>query len=339
LSGIEQITGDLTVENNGEIITLQSNTLETVGGIFSCSNLTILSTLSFAMLSSVGTINLIALPALNGLSFTAGITTASSAVVSDTFLNSLSGLDFLSIDNLNINNNGRLTEIDLDLANITGALSIQANGLGVEVSLPYLVFVPNATINNVTTFSVPSLVAVNGSFAFGSNYFTSFVASNLTAIGGSLSFIGNSDLVNISLPGLATVGGGVDIANNTDLESIDGFPVLQSIGGAMLLLGDFNNFTFPKLDIVKGAVAISSSGNISQSCTNIQQLKTNGDIQGQFDCTGNNAGAATSTSNSTGSSGGDSGSSSGTNNTAAGLHINPALLGLAAIGGFAQALW
>lgn len=99
---------------------------------------------------------------------------------------------------------------------------------------------------------------------------------------------------------------------------------------------------FPSLNDVKGAFDTSSTSDISASCKTLQGLSSHGgggQIQGTFSCTSNNATANQDTGSGTSSgSGSGSGSSSGKNNTAAGVHINSALLGLAVVGGFAQ-LW
>ena len=241
LSGPGQIDGDLTMENNGKIVSLGSSSLNSISGTFKLQNVTILSTLSFTSLQSVGAISFQSLNALNELSFgTPGITEAKSVIISDTRLNSLDGIDLETTSLIDINNNARLTEFNTQLGNLSDNLNIQANGLNLKVTMPNLIWIANMTIANVTQFSVPSLEHVNGSMRFDSNYFEQFSAPNLTSTGQDISFVSNSELTNISLPLLETVGGGLTIANNTGLEKINSLPKLESVGGAVKFRGNFS---------------------------------------------------------------------------------------------------
>lgn len=241
ISGPTSIGGDLTVENNGAIITLSSDTLASISGTFTLSNVTLLSTLSFPDLTSVGTIQWQSLPALNELTFTTGVSTAESVTISDTFLQNLDGIDLESVGTMDINNNRRLTKFETQLKNLTSNLNIQANGEALSVSFPNLIWIANMTIANVTEFSSPSLEVVNGSARFDSNYFESFSAPNMTKTSsGDISFINNADLTNITFSAITAIGGGLTIVNNTALEEITGFPKLADVGGAIKLGGNFS---------------------------------------------------------------------------------------------------
>jgi hypothetical protein len=87
---------------------------------------------------------------------------------------------------------------------------------------------------------------------------------------------------------------------------------------------------------VKGAFDVSSTTDIQSSCDNFKpkartQQGGNGHFQGTFSCTSNNQQAN--------EGGSGSGRGSGNNNTAAYLDLNmPVMLGLAVLGGLAQAL-
>lgn len=195
------------------------------------------------------------------------------------------------------------------------------------------------TIANVSDFSAPSLVTVNGSARFDSNYFTSFNAPNLTSTKtGDISFVGNSQLTNITFPVLTAIGGGLLIANNTGLDEITGFPKVKSVGGAVKLRGNFTDVEFPSLNDVKGAFDVSSTGDIASSCKTLGGLSSKGgggQVQGTFSCTSNNTNANQDTGSNT-TSGGSGGGKS--DNGAAGIHVSTALLGLAVIGGLAHLL-
>lgn len=191
-------------------------------------------------LNSVGTITWQSLPALNALSFGGtGVETADNITISDTFLASLDGISLQSVGSMDLNNNGRLTAVDLTLKNITGELILSANGQKLAFSAPDLEWASSLKISNVTTFSAPSLAAVNGSAFFDSNYFTQFSAPNLTATkSGSFSFINNGAMTDLNVPALTTVGGGFTIVNNTVFQNLT-LPKLATVGGAVNVGGNF----------------------------------------------------------------------------------------------------
>lgn len=242
ISGPSQITGDLEIADNGQITQFRGDDLTIIGGAFTMRNVTQLAQLTLPSLTRVKSLNWRTLNALDTLSMgPPGLTEAEEVTISDTFLSSLDGIDLSSVKKMDINNNRRLTEFTTQLGNLSDFLNIQANGLQLKVSMPNLKWIANMTIANVTSFSVPSLAVVNGSARFDSNYFSTFSAPNLTATrSGDISFVGNANLKNISLPVLTTIGGGLLIANNTALEAIDGFPALKTVGGAVKLRGSFD---------------------------------------------------------------------------------------------------
>ncbi|KKY30872.1 putative gpi-anchored cell wall organization protein ecm33 [Diaporthe ampelina] len=340
LSGPRQIDGDLTLENNGQIISLSSTSLNSVSGTFRLANVTLLSTLNLPALTSVGTITWQSLPALNSLSFTTGVSSAKTVTISDTFLQSLDGIDLDSVGSMDINNNRRLTKFDTSLKNLSENLNIQANGAKLSVTMPNLVWIANMTIANVTEFSSPSLEVVNGSARFDSNYFESFAAPNMTSTsGGDISFINNAQLTNITFSALESIGGALTIVNNTRLEEITGFPKLAEVGGAIKLGGNFSNVEFPSLEDVKGTFELSSTNDIEDACTELKKNAPgsqggNGVIQGKFTCTSNNEKA------NTGSTDGDSssGSSGNSSSAAVNVHVNSAVVGLSFVGLLAQLL-
>ncbi|KAL2021791.1 hypothetical protein VTK56DRAFT_6565 [Thermocarpiscus australiensis] len=344
ISGPREITGDLKILNNGVLETFQSSSLATIGGAFTMNNVTKLASLSLAKLTSVKTLAWQSLTNLNSLNL-GPLTKADEVTVSDTFLNTLDGIDLTTVKKFDINNNRRLTKFSTQLGSLSDNLNIQANGLSLEIDLPKLIWIANMTIANVTKFSAPSLRVVNGSARFDSNYFESFNAPNLTETqSGDISFVGNGKLANMTFPKLTSIGGGLLIANNTELLKVDGFPELEQVGGAIKLRGSFDEIKFPKLDIVKGAFDASSTKNISGSCHELQQLAPQsqggeGKVAGTFACTSNNDHANEDTGTNTSSSGTtDSGDDNGDDNGAAGLALNTALFGLVLIAGLASAL-
>jgi len=110
---------------------------------------------------------------------------------------------------------------------------------GLVTTFPMLETATNMTFRNCSSVSLPSLANVTQDLGFYGNTMQSFVAPNLTTVGG-LIFVDNTQLTNISLPQLTSVNQSYQIANNTLLKNVTGFPQLSIVGGAL----DFNgNFT------------------------------------------------------------------------------------------------
>jgi hypothetical protein len=240
LDGIKTIGGDLKIVNTVSLTTLEANDLQTISGSFTMTNLTTLGSLTMPELNKVGTIAWTTLPALQELTFAAEVTEADNVLITDTQLSSLEGINLETATMFNINNNRYLQKIELQLGNVSQALAIEFNAANVAVSLPNLVWANNITLRDCGSVTMPSLAAVNGSLGVYNNTLSSFGAANLTKVGGSLSFVDNSELTNITLPLLTTVSGTFQIANNTEIKTINGFPKLSVVAGAV----DFNgNFT------------------------------------------------------------------------------------------------
>jgi hypothetical protein len=215
--------------------------LNSIGGAFELQGLTILSTLGFPSLTSVKSINWIDLPGLQELTFTQGVSTANDVVISDTQLNSLTGINLQTVENININNNPYLTLINTQITNVTQSFTIDANAQNLKVELPNLIFAFNMTLRNISSISIPSLESVNTTLGFYGDYLTSIMAPNLTSVGGDLAIVANAELTNISMPELTTVGGGLTIANNSALLTIDGFSSLKTTG-AINMSGNFSRY-------------------------------------------------------------------------------------------------
>ncbi|KAJ2903249.1 GPI-anchored cell wall organization protein ecm33 [Zalerion maritima] len=339
IDGPDSIDGDLICEDNGALTTLSSSSLTSIGGSFTMRNVTALTTLTMSKLSSVTTLDWQTLARLETVTFAdEGLTEADTIRISDTFLSTLNAFSVTSPKKMEIDNNRRLTEWDSGLETLSDELVITANGFGLQVSFPDLVWIANMTISNVSDITVPSLEVVNGSMRFDSNFFTDFSAPNMTNTqDGDISFTGNSGLANVSFPLLTTVAGGFTIANNTKLEAIDGFPELKTIGGAVKLRGNFTTVELPSVNDVKGAFDISSTSNIDDVCSEFEDLSSSGGsgkIQGTFTCSSNNENA--NDVNSDGSSSGGDGDDE-SSSVVFGFSL-PVAFSIAALGCLAQAV-
>ncbi|KAL2178138.1 uncharacterized protein P884DRAFT_198764 [Thermothelomyces heterothallicus CBS 202.75] len=343
LTGPREITGDLIVQNNGQIQTLQSSSLESIGGKFEINNATSLNVISFEKLTSATTVEWVSVTRLDTLTL-GPLTKAKSVRLSDTFLNTLDGFALSTVTDLKLDNNRRLSKYTSELTSLDGQLVIQANGLSLEVDLPKLVWITEMAIANVTKFSIPQLQVVNGSARFDSNFFETFSAPNLTHTeDGDISFVGNGFLKNMSFPKFTDLNGGLLIANNTGLDRVTFFPKLEKVTGAIKLRGNFTEISFPALDNVKGAVDISSTADIRKSCEKLSESAPrsqggDGKIEGVFTCTANNDKANEDTDQSTSGSGQVDGSDETDKNSASGVVLNAALFGLVAVAAVASAL-
>lgn len=215
---------------------LSASSLQEIGDEFNLNGLTVLSTLNFPALKKVDTIEWIALPALQGLSFTQGVEELNMLTIDNTQLGSLDGINLQVADTVSVTNNPYLTSVSMQLGNVTKSLTFGANGRDLTIEFPNLVWAYNMTFRNCSDVSIPSLASINGSLGFYSDSFESLAAPNLTSVGGSLSFVSCNAVTNITMPELTTIGGGFQIANNTALGEINGFPQLKTVGGAL----DFN---------------------------------------------------------------------------------------------------
>ncbi|KAK9375949.1 uncharacterized protein V1513DRAFT_441340 [Lipomyces chichibuensis] len=326
INGIQNISGSLICNNNTQITSISAPLLRSIGGTFQLSQLTILNTLSFPRLSSVGTIDWVTLPAVSGLSFTTGVTSCQDITISDTDLTSLTGINLTTVSKLDINNNLNLNDIEMGLTEATYQVDISFNGQ-TAVSFPYLQWAYNLTFQNVHSVDTPVLSVVNASYLLIKNVFSSISAPNLTTVGG-LSIDENLSLTNMSFPKLTTIGGsGLQISNNTRLSSIGGFPNLSTVNGAIVLDGDFTNATFPSLTLVRGAVNIDSDDDFD--CSSFNSLNSNGGIRGNdYKC----AAASTTTSvalsataaASSGATGGSVTSGSGTSSASSAATVKSA---------------
>lgn len=343
LSGPKEITGDLIVQDNGQLTTLQSTSLQKVGGNFKLGNATFVSTLSFEKLTEVQSIDWVSVTRLDTVTL-GPLTKADNIRISDTILSNLDAFALASVKGFKIDNNRRLTKYSSQLTELSDSLVIQANGLDLEVDLPKLNWIANMEVANVTKFSIPSLKVVNGSARFDSNFFETFSAPNLTHTEtGDISFVGNGFLQNMTFPKLTEIAGGLLIANNTGLDRVTFFPKLKKVSGAIKLRGNFTTVEFPDLDDVKGAVDVSSTANIEKSCDELKKAAPrsqggDGRIEGVFTCTANNDKANEDTNGSTSNSGNVDGTDGTDENAASGLVFNAALFGLVAVAGLASAL-
>jgi hypothetical protein len=232
------------VKNATGVTSFSSSTIGQIKGTFHLEDMTLLSSLKMSMLTAVKAIEFISLPNLGSLTFPATITSATSVTVSNTFLSTLAGLNVTSVKVLQVDNNPHLTQYTSNIGNISSAAVFNANGADLAISFPLLTWAANMTFRDVGSVSLPSLQVINGSLGFYESSVESLSATNLTSVGnfatgvGSLAFVANTVLTNISMNALKSVGGAAQVANNTLLNAIS-FPALVDVGGAIDFSGNF----------------------------------------------------------------------------------------------------
>ncbi|CAI5757591.1 unnamed protein product [Candida verbasci] len=321
LTGVEQIYGDLHINNVTQASAINAPTLQLVSGELEVNGNTILSNLNLAQLTTVGSLNLIALPALEQTGLTAGITSADEIIISDTGLNSLAGINVYKLKVFNVNNNDDIETIDSGLQEVTDTIDISHNAEKVDVTLDQLTSANNIYLQSINSFSAPNLTVANGSISLSSSSNEKFELAELTSIGKSLTIDNNDELEELDFPKLTSIGGALEISENENLKSFDGFSELQTIGGSVNMNGTFDNGTFDSLSRVSGGFTLKTDGELS--CEAFNKLNSNGDVRGdKFQCEDkvttsssssrkSNSGSSTDNSaDETGSTTGGSGSSS-----------------------------
>lgn len=288
LAGVRKIEGNLVMINNTAVNTLSADSLEEIEGDWVLDGVQGLGQLRFPALSTVENIRWNAFGNnLVSLDFGRQITKASKIDIQNTQLMSLNGINVETIDTLYLANNRYITNISMQLGNVTEGLVLEANNPEVTVSFPNLLWAFNMTFRNCSTIEIPSLQTLNGSLGLYGNVIKSFEAPNLTEIGGALAIVSNTELTNISFPLLKEVKADLQVANNTALHEVESFPELKTIGGAFDFNGNFSKIATPVLNDVKGAFNLQSTGDVQEVCDKFYKpLKNKEKIRGKYECVG-----------------------------------------------------
>ncbi|KAL9078069.1 MAG: hypothetical protein Q9157_003008 [Trypethelium eluteriae] len=295
------IDGSFTAVNVTQITQITANSLTSITQSFDLEQLTILATLNFPKLGSVGQLKWITLPALQGLNFgDPGLELATDVQISDTQLGSLDGINLMSVNTISIQENRYLNDIGIQLRHINTSLTLLGNGNNLNVSLPNLENAFNLTFINVSSIDFPALQSTNGSLIIQGSEMPTVSAPNITYINQSLTLNNNEKLTNVSMPQLIQIGGGFTFAHNPEYMNMNGFPNLKTIKGAVDVNGNFTNVTLPSLSDVEGAFNLQSTKDIDDDCSTFKnQAGQNSAIKGKFTCAGsqtNPGGAGTSPS-------------------------------------------
>ncbi|CAO2658691.1 Nn.00g064140.m01.CDS01 [Neocucurbitaria sp. VM-36] len=286
LDGIKKLSGNLVATNNSAIKRISASDLETLDGEMELDGLTSLYGIDFPKLKNIDSIKWNALPNLQSIGFTAEVEEAKKVDIQNTGLRALTGINIEEVDTLFIANNGYINEITMQLGNVSDSLTLADNNEDVKVELPNLIWATNLTFRFCGSVSVPSLETLNGSLGLYNNGFETFSAPNLTSVGEALAIVANDKLNNLTFPLLTKISDNLQIANNSALQEVDGFPVLKSIGGAFDISGNMSKVETPKIDSVKGAFNLQSTDNVTAACAFYKPLHDKKLLEGSYFCRG-----------------------------------------------------
>jgi hypothetical protein len=248
LDGVQEIDGQLSYENDANLQTFSASTLQKITGDFLLNNLTGLSTIDLGSLTTAGNIKFTGLGSLGALGFgNPGISQAGNVTIDNTQITSLTGIANASkLAGIDITNNDLLNEISLAAETIDTIL-VGPNDVsgtnGVSFEAPNLSSSGTIIIRNCSSVKFPALQDASDLLALIGNSFESFMAPNLTWVGG-LVIDDNTELKNMSFPALQAVNGSnstLDVSNNTKLGQIGGFGTLTTVNGGVNLAGNFSS--------------------------------------------------------------------------------------------------
>lgn len=337
LASVQKITGDFTIQNSAILQNFAANNLIEVSGALKVFNITIMNALNIPHLYKAKSLQLEALQALQDITFQ--LSQCSDITISNTLVENITGLYVTDVDILDINNNGNLGSLDLQLETASTSISITDNSNSVNISLPDLVWANNITIRSGGSVDIPNLQTVNSSMGIMNTTASSLIFNNVTQIGGSLVISGNNQLTDVEFDSLTNIAGAFLVTDNYDLASITGFNQLQVVSGAATFNGSFSNATLNSIKSIRGGATINTSGDLD--CSDFNKLYKQGVILGKgYVCksakssTSGKAVSSTkgSASSSSGSSTDSSSSSKSTKNGAVSFDASSSIVGALAAG-------
>ncbi|EPX72069.1 GPI anchored cell surface protein [Schizosaccharomyces octosporus yFS286] len=282
---IESVVGDVIIQNNNYLASVSLTSLKSVQGELRLEKLTRLGSLYAPALERVGSLNLRILPNLQGIRFDKGVKEANVLRIEDTQLSTLDGISLKKTESMIVVNNNYLREVNMPyLENVKGKFYVSYNAREISVKLPSLENVGDMTIQRVADIDLRALKTVHGFLGFLNSTMKEVSCPNITSIGQSLFFVGNTDLASIDFKQLETIGGTFMIFNNPELKQIKGFSKLRTVAGSIDFSGDLAEVDLPALKDVKGGLNLQSSSD-QFSCPFRQ---SDGIIKGKsFVCRGN----------------------------------------------------
>lgn len=260
---LQTIGGSLYIENISNIVKIQGNRLQKIGGTFKLHSLTSLVVLDLPSLNNVKEIEWKVVPILNSANLNKEMKGLKKIVISDSSLSIINDFNKIrEVDIFDINNNRFLEIIKANIETVRQKLSISANAKQLELEMPLLVSAQNITIRDTSSISLPKLESVGSSLELIENDFVTIDLSTLKEVGASLGIIDNVNLDLIDFANVSDIQGGLIIENNPKLQKIDAFKTLKQVGGGIYLDGKFSETNFPQLKLVKGSAYVKSDSDM-----------------------------------------------------------------------------
>ncbi|KAI9484027.1 MAG: hypothetical protein EXX96DRAFT_560555 [Benjaminiella poitrasii] len=276
LNGVEQIIGDLTLTGNPDLVSFAAPDLQRVDGQIKVENHTILSKVEFPKLIVVKSFSMAVLPALEVIQFPGGLSKVESMRIEDTRAPKIDGFKPETIDNFILTNNNYMKSFDLNtVKEVTGDILVLGNNHAMTFEANQLKSINTATFLNLAAINLPSLSTVKSDLSFHENDFTSLHLDSVESIGGTITIANNNKLGETSFKNLTHITGALSIGNNTQLNSIDGFPILSEVYGTIDLAGSFAKYDLPSLQDVRGGMRLQSTSS-QLGCPEIER-KLKGD--------------------------------------------------------------
>lgn len=261
LGQIQQVRGDFTVKNASSLIKINGDSLQSITGDMYLTGLTSIQTITLPQLSRAGSIEWDVLPLLSTVEVSEFVDGLNKLIVSDTSLTSFQGFGTEELSVLKIHNNRYLEKVSLGVKKVANELSIAGNSDEMDISLKNLSHAQDVTIRDVNSIELDSLEEIASTAGFINNYFSSLKLPKLRSVGGTLSISENTRLTQIELKNVQDIDGGLVIVKNPRVTKIDFLPKLMVVGGAVELVGQFDEASFPNLKLVKGSSIVKTTSN------------------------------------------------------------------------------
>ncbi|PVU95291.1 hypothetical protein BB559_002793 [Furculomyces boomerangus] len=294
-----EVGGSIVISENKKLGKIKLDDLKEVGDSIFFVNNTVLLGISMQKLNKAKQIVLENNPNLVTL-YAENISSITSFKVIQTAIHSLTKQNIKNLDNLEISSNPLLATIDFPKLNTCGELILANNNPSAVANFPEL-----STLKGSTTFrdllsvNIQNITSIQDTFNIINNFFEDIRIDNISESGKDITVSGNKRLKYFSFSNLENVYGGIQIRNNSVLNSIEdsSFKKLKYVKGAMEISGGLSSIAFPSLNKVDGSINIVSTTKLD--CNKIQD-KLSGIQSGKFSCASNSAKEPTSSDSSDG---------------------------------------
>ncbi|KAI8071644.1 hypothetical protein BC940DRAFT_252364 [Gongronella butleri] len=277
MDGIEEMTGNLIVRDSQALRSFKAPQLTKVVGDIKISNSTMLGKLLFPTLLDTKGLTMSVLPGLENIDFPAGLKNVENVHIEDTRAPTITGFQPETLKSFTLVSNQYMNKLDFNAVKEVGKLEVASNGKALDFEAQKLTTVEKASFRNLNIVSMPSLTTVMGDIMFHQNDFTALNLDKLDSIRGSLTVVNNDKLKDTSFKSLTRVGGAFSVGNNTELTSIDGFPVLEEVDGTVDIAGNIDTYFMPVLNDVRGGMRIQTSSDKIQ-CGELEKKLKGGNV-------------------------------------------------------------